>query len=200
MALVGLGPGLLIIGWIVLVANVGSGANDVWMIGHSILFVANVAWVPLVWGMSARFTADVAQMVRRTPVTLALIGSLAIAGQLTIDMVAWALALDGAALSSFFAALRSEPIISLTVHTIGPATLFLGLLVMATQLHRTDPAYRAGGRITALGTILVLVGALSTFSYVTLTGYIVLFAGLVMLARAMMASSPGGHETPASAA
>lgn len=196
VALVCVGPGLLAIGWILLVINAGNGANDAWMVGHYILFLGNVAWVPLVWAMSARLPSNRGQIRRRLPVILALVGSLAIAGQLAIDMVAWALTLDGEALKVFFAAIRSRPIVSLTVHTIGPALLFLGLFMLAARLLRADPAFGAGGRLAALGTIIVLVGALSTFSYLTLTGYVVLLAGFIILARAMVARPPAGTNSP----
>ena len=164
IALVCLGPASLVIGWIILVANAGNGANDLWMIGHYILFIGNAAWVPLAWSMTQRSSAHEGEGRDSLPVILVLVGSLAVAGQLAIDMVAWALALDGRALSDFFAAIRSKPLVSLTVHTIGPAVLFLGIFLTALRLHGADPVHRIGSRFVAVGTVLVLIGALSTFS------------------------------------
>ncbi len=188
IALVGLGPGSLVIGWVLLVANAGNGANDIWMLGHYILFIGNAAWVPLVWSMTGQPSTDANKVRDLLPVALALVGSLTVAGQVAIDMVAWALALDGPALSTFFAAIRSKPIVSLTVHTIGPVMLFLGVFLMAARSFRTDHSYRSGSRLIGVGTVLVLIGALSTFSYVTVAGYVVLLVGFIVLTRAMTAT------------
>ena len=117
---------------------------------------------------------------------LVLVGSLAVAGQLAIDLVAWALDLDGPNLSAFFARLRERPLLTLTVHTIGPSLLFLGTFIAAVRVSIRTRAARGGGAVAAVGILIVLAGALSTFSYITLGGYILVLAGFVALGAVMI--------------
>jgi hypothetical protein len=66
---------------------------------------------------------SVALSTRCGPVTPRLVGSLAVTGQLAIDLAACALDLDGANLSAFLATLRESPLLTLTVYTVGPSLL-----------------------------------------------------------------------------
>lgn len=174
------GPVLLVAGWICLILNAGQGANDAWAIGHIVLLVGVAMWVPNVL-VVRELTQRVGHVLADPAFWLTLVGSLAIAGQLAIDLVAWALDLDGADLRAFFATLRERPLLTLTVHTVGPSLLFLGAFVAAVRLSIRTRAARGGGALAAAGLLVVLTGALSTFSYVTLGGYIVVLAGFVVL-------------------
>ena len=174
------GPAILVSGWVVLIASAGQGANDGWLIGHYLLFVANAAWLPIFIVLTPLAGREVS--VADPVLWLVLVGSLAVAGQLAIDMAAWALGLDGAELTSFFGALRDRPILSLTVHSVGPSLLFLGVLLAAVRVLRAKPQLARGAALVAGGIVVVLVGALLTFSVVILAGYVAVLAGFTVLA------------------
>jgi len=177
-----LGPALLVVGWVMLITNAGRGANDIWALGHGILFVANAAWVPITL-ILIRASGWPVGVGRDLTFALALLGSLTIAGQLAIDLVAWALGLDGASLSEFFTAIRARPILSLTVHSVGPSLLFLGLFLASVRLRRGHPDLGLGAALVAGGVVVVAVGAVLTFSLVILGGYVAVLAGFVLIAR-----------------
>jgi hypothetical protein len=179
------GPALLVAGWIVLIAGAGQGAGDGWLVGHYLLFVANAAWLPIAL-LLGRLSGDSTLSIRQPALWLVVLGSLAIAGQLAIDMTAWALGLGQDELRTFFATLRDRPPLTLTVHTIGPSLLFLGLFVSASRIARSRPAARRAAMIVAAGILVVFGGALLTFSYVILGGYVAVTAGFAALAWAFV--------------
>ena len=179
------GPVLLVAGWISLILNAGRGANDAWAVGHAVLLVGVALWIPNLLVLRD-LTPRVGHVLADPAFWLVLVGSLAVAGQLAIDLVAWALDLDGANLSAFFATLRERPLLTLTVHTVGPSLLFLGTFIAAVRVSMRAHAARVGGVVAAVGILVVLAGALSTFSYVTLAGYILVLAGFVALGAVMI--------------
>lgn len=174
------GPALLVLGWLLLIVNAGRGANDAWAVGHVVLLAGVALWVPNVL-VVRDLTPQVGHELADPAFWLALFGSLAVAGQLSIDLAAWALDLDGASLAAFFASLRERPLLTLIVHTVGPSLLFLGALIAVVRVAIRAPAARHGGLIAAAGILVVLIGALSTFSYVILGGYIFVLSGFVAL-------------------
>ena len=178
-------PLLLVAGWISLILNAGRGANDIWAVGHAVLLVGVALWIPNLL-VVRDLTHRVGHVLTDPAFWLVLVGSLAVAGQLAIDLVAWALDLDGANLSAFFARLRERPLLTLTVHTVGPSLLFLGTFIAAVRVSIRTRAARGGGAVAAVGILIVLAGALSTFSYITLGGYILVLAGFVALGAVMI--------------
>lgn len=179
------GPVLLVAGWICLILNAGRGANDLWAVGHAVLLVAVALWVPNVLVMRD-LSPRVGHVLTDPAFWLVLLGSLAIAGQLAIDLVAWALDLDGPDLTRFFATLRERPLLTLTVHTVGPSLLFLGVFIAAVRLATRSRPARGAGIVVAAGIFMVLLGALSTFSYVTLSGYSLVLLGFMALGAAIL--------------
>ena len=185
------GPVLLVTGWICLILNAGRGANDAWAVGHAVLLVGVALWVPNVL-VVRDLTPRVGHVLADPAFWLVLLGSLAIAGQLAIDLVAWALELDGPDLTGFFATIRERPLLTLTVHTVGPSLLFLGVFIAAVRLASQKRAARGPCGVVAVGILLVLAGALSTFSYVTLGGYLLVLFGFVALAAAVVRDGVSG--------
>ena len=148
-------PVLLVAGWALLIVNIGRGANDTWAAGHLILFVANAFWLPailIVLAGTGRRAAD-----RWSVITLGLViaGSLAIAGQLAVDLVAWVTTNDAAGLSSLFEAMRSRPVLLLLFYVGGPPLLFLGVLLASLTLSRARPEYRPWTEVVIVGLIIV---------------------------------------------
>jgi len=184
-------PLLLVAAWALLIANIGRGANDTWAAGHLILFIANAFWIPATLIMLAgagRRAGD-----RWSVIALALVisGSLAIAGQLAIDLVAWVTTDDAAGLSALFQAMRSRVILLLLFYVGGPPLLFLGVLLASVALSRARPEYRPWTEVVVAGLIIVLVGALATFSYVILAGYVTTLAGFAGASRILGRSVAG---------
>ena len=177
------GPALMVAGWVLLISNIGRGANDSWAFGHLILFAANASWIPATLILRAAAGENAAPRMWIVAFGFVLIGSLAIAGQLAIDLAAWALSLDAASLTPFFEAMRSRGVLSLLVYVGGPPLLFAGLVVAWLELGRSRPDYRPWTFVGAGGLGLVLVGALTTFSYVILSGYVVALFGAIGIAR-----------------
>jgi hypothetical protein len=178
-------PVLLVAGWALLIVNIGRGANDTWAAGHLILFVANAFWLPavlIVLAGTGRRAAD-----RWSVITLGLViaGSLAIAGQLAVDLVAWVTTNDAASLSSLFEAMRSRPVLLLLFYVGGPPLLFLGVLLASVTLSRARPEYRPWTEVVIMGLIIVLAGSLTTFSYVILAGYVIALLGFMGISRTM---------------
>ena len=173
----------MVIGWVLLISNIGRGANDSWAFGHLILFAANACWIPATLILRAAAGEHAARRTWIVAFGCVLIGSLAIAGQLAIDLAAWALSLDAAALTPFFQAMRSRGVLSLLVYVGGPPLLFAGLVVSWLELGRSQPEYRPWTFVGAGGLGLVLVGALTTFSYVILAGYVTSLFGAIGIAR-----------------
>lgn len=174
----------MVVGWLLLISNIGRGANDSWAFGHLILFAANACWIPATLILHASAGVHAARRTWTVAFGCVLIGSLAIAGQLAIDLAAWALSLDAAALTPFFQAMRSRGVLSLLVYVGGPPLLFGGLVVSWLELGRSQPDYRPWTFVGAGGLGLVLVGALTTFSYVILAGYVVTLVGALGITRA----------------
>jgi hypothetical protein len=183
-------------GWILLISNIGRGANDSWALGHVVLFVANASWIPASLILYESAGERRARATWAAAFAAVLIGSLAIAGQLAIDLAAWALSLDGTALTPFFQAMRSRGVLSLLFYVGGPPLLFAGLVVSWLELGRSRPEYRPWTYVGAGGLAVVLVGAITTFSYVILAGYMVSFSGAIGIARAYYRA----HAAPASQA
>src|SRR5688500_11237474 len=177
------GPALMVAGWVLLISNIGRGANDSWAVGHLILFAANATWIPATLILRAAAGGSAASRIWIGAFGSVLIGSLAIAGQLAIDLAAWALSLDAASLTPFFQAMRSRGVLSLLVYVGGPPLLFAGLVVSWLEVGRARPDYRPWTFVGAGGLALVLAGALSTFSYVILSGYVVALIGALGIAR-----------------
>jgi hypothetical protein len=175
------GPALLVTGWAVLIASAGQGASDGWFVGHYLLFLANAAWVPIVW-LLRRVPGGNTATLADPAMWLAVLGSLSIAGQLAIDMAAWALGLGPEQLRAFFAELRDRPALTLTVHTVGPSLLFAGLFLAAVRLGRRRAETGRSAAFVAIGILVVFVGALLTFSLVILGGYVAVLLGFVGLA------------------
>jgi hypothetical protein len=178
-------PVLLVAGWALLIVNIGRGANDTWAVGHLILFVANAFWLPavlIVLAGTGRRAAD-----RWSVITLGLViaGSLTIAGQLAVDLVAWVTTNDAASLSSLFEAMRSRPVLLLLFYVGGPPLLFLGVLLASVTLSRARPEYRPWTEVVIMGLIIVLAGWLTTFSYVILAGYVIALLGFMGISRTM---------------
>ena len=178
-------PVLLVAGWALLIANIGRGANDTWAVGHLILFVANAFWIPTALIMLAR--AGRRAPDRWSVITLGLViaGSLAIAGQLAVDLVAWVTTDDAAGLSSLFEAMRSRPVLLLLFYVGGPPLLFLGVVLASVGLSRARPEFRPWTEVVVAGLIIVLAGALATFSYMILAGYVTALVGFVGISRTM---------------
>lgn len=174
----------MVAGWVLLITNIGRGANDSWALGHLVLFAANASWIPATLILYAAAGERAARRTWTAAFAGVLIGSLAIAGQLAIDLAAWALALDAAALTPFFQAMRSRGVLSLLVYVGGPPLLFAGLVVSWLELGRSRPDYRPWTYVGAGGLVLVLAGALTTFSYLILAGYVVSLCGAIGIARA----------------
>jgi hypothetical protein len=174
------GPAVLVVGWIVLIASAGQGAGDGWFVGHYLLFLANATWLPITIVLTHLAGRGVS--VADPVLWLVLVGSLAVAGQLAIDLAAWALSLDAAALTTFFAELRQRPLLSLTMHTVGPSLLFLGLFLAALRLGRARREATTGAALIGVGILVVLGGALLTYSLVILAGYVAVLAGFAVLA------------------
>ena len=172
----------MVVGWLLLISNIGRGANDSWALGHLILFVANACWIPSTLILRAAAGEDAARGTWLVALGSVLIGSLAIAGQLAIDLAAWALSLDAAGLTPFFQSMRSRAVLSWLVYVGGPPLLFAGLVVAWLQLGRSRPTYRPWTFVGAGGLGVVLVGALTTFSYVILSGYVVALLGAIGIA------------------
>ena len=185
-----LGPLVLVVGWVILIANAGNGANDTWFVGHLILFAGNAAWVPIATclGRMSRSPRSAAAVA----VGLVLVGSLAVAGQLAIDMTAWALSLNTQELGDFFADIRARPILTLLVHTVGPSLLYLGVLVLAVKVAAARPQVRSGAVFVGAGVIVVAVGVLLTFSVVVLGGYSSVVVGLALIGLRAGADSAHG--------
>jgi hypothetical protein len=177
------GPALMVAGWVLLISNIGRGANDSWASGHLVLFAANASWIPATLILYGAAGAGAPRRTWTAAFVGVLIGSLAIAGQLAIDLAAWALALDASALTPFFQAMRSRGVLSVLVYVGGPPLLFAGLVVSWLELGRSRPDYRPWTYVGAGGLGLVLVGALATFSYVILAGYVVSLCGAIGIAR-----------------
>ena len=179
-------PVLVVAGWTWLIANAGRGADDSWAIGHLVLFVANAFWVPALLVLRAcvpvawRRSDDVA-------LGLVIFGSLCVAGQLAVDLVAWALALDASSLRPLFTAVRAQPALLLLFYLVGPLLLFMGVFIGSLRLIRAGGRYRTGGALVAAGLVVVAVGALTTFSVVTAAGYVLVLVGFVLVARAIAA-------------
>lgn len=173
----------MVIGWVLLISNIGRGANDSWAFGHLILFAANACWIPATLILRGAAGENAARRTWIVAFGCVLIGSLAIAGQLAIDLAAWALSLDAAGLTPFFQAMRSRGVLSLLVYVGGPPLLFAGLVVSWLELGRSRPEYRPWTFVGAGGLGLVLVGALTTFSYVILAGYVTSLFGAIGIAR-----------------
>ena len=171
-------------GWAFLILNAGRGADDAWAAGHLVLFVANAFWVPVVLVLPRDYAPD--SVRRRDDVALGLVifGSLCVAAQLTVDLVAWALGMDLAELRQLFGAVRGQLILTLLFYLVGPPLLFLGVLLSALRLRPLGGRPRTGATLVALGLLVVLAGALTTFSVVTLAGYIVVLAGFALIASA----------------
>lgn len=192
-ALLVIPPLLLVAGWSLLIANAGRGPDDAWAGRHLVLFVANAMWVPAMLAI-IRLTGSGRDDGRRSPrfglfaLGLVIFGSVCVAGQLAVDLVAWALALDAAQLRELFAAMRARPVLLALFYLIGPPLLLAGLLIGAMLLQRLGGRARAGGRTVAAGLVVVLVGALSTFSLVTLAGYVAVLAGFALVATTIDAT------------
>ena len=187
------GPALFVAGWVALIANAGQGPNGGWFAGHYALLLANAAWIPIVLVLTRVAGRPIS--VEDWVLWLTVLGALAVAGQLAIDLAAWALSLDADGLRDFFAALRARPLLSLTVHTVGPSLLFLGLFVASVRVASARHSARLGAVSVAVGILIVLVGALTTFSYVVLGGYVVVLAGFAMLAYQLRRrDSPSSKE------
>lgn len=167
-----------------LISNIGRGANDSWAFGHLMLFAANASWIPATLILYTSAGEHPARRTWAVAFGCVLIGSLAIAGQLAIDLAAWALSLDAAALTPFFQVMRSRGVLSLLVYVGGPPLLFAGLVVSWLELGRSRPDYRPWTYVGAGGLGLVFVGALTTFSYVILAGYVISLFGAIGIARA----------------
>lgn len=176
------GPALLVAGWLLLISNIGQGANDVWAAGHLILFVANAFWIPATLILREEAGASTPQVPWRVAIGLVVVGSLSIAGQLAIDLAAWVLTSDQGSLTAFFQSMRSKALLVTLFYVGGPPLLFLGLVVASIALGRARHAYSQWTRIITGGLVVVLVGALASFSYVILAGYLVALAGFVGLA------------------
>jgi hypothetical protein len=120
-----------------------------------------------------------------------IVGSLSIAGQLAVDMAAWVLTDDAASLSSLFEAMRSRTVLLLVFYIGGPPLLFLGVLLAALGLSRARPATRPWPEVVAVGLAIVLIGALTTFSYLTFAGYVKVLVGFAGMSRRFRSESPG---------
>lgn len=180
---------MLVAGWLLLIANVGQGANDVWAVGHLVLFVANALWVPAILLLRDEAGLLAPRLPWRVAIALVVAGSVAIAGQLAIDLAAWALTTDQSSLTTFFQTMRSRALLVALFYVGGPPLLFLGLAIGSIALGRSREPYRAGTRIVAAGLIVVLLGAVATFSYVILAGYVVALIGFLEIARRMTSAN-----------
>ena len=177
-------PLLLVAGWSLLISNAGRGADDAWAVGHLVLFAGNALWVPATLTI-LRMTGRWSHGRARIALGLVIFGSVCVAGQLAVDLVAWAVGLDLAQLRELFAAVRSRPVLLALFYLVGPPLLFAGLFIGAMELQGLGDRARAGGRLVAAGLVVVLVGALSTFSLVTLAGYMAVLVGYAVVAAAI---------------
>ena len=178
-------PVLLVLGWVSLIANAGRGANDAWAVGHLILFIANAFWIPAVLVLQRLDTQRSRKWLRPIALGLVVFGSLCVAAQLAVDLVAWALALEGATLSNLFAAIRARPPLALLFYLVGPPLLFLGVALAVVPLVGSGGRQRTAASLVVGGLVAVLVGALSSFSLVTLAGWITVLVGFGLLAAAV---------------
>jgi hypothetical protein len=183
IALVLAAPVLLVIGWATLIADAGHGANDIWAVGHLVLFVANGFWIPATMLILRRAYDGAWNAPAAATFALVIVGALSIAGQLAVDMAAWVLTDDAAGLSSLFEAMRSKTILLLVFYVGGPPLLFLGVLLAVLGLSRARPATRPWPEIVAVGLAIVLIGALTTFSYLTFVGYVTVLIGFAGMSR-----------------
>ena len=177
-------PLLLVVGWALLIANAGQGADDAWAAGHLILFAGNALWVPAVLTLT-RLTGPTSRRPAAIALGLVIVGSVCVAGQLAVDLVAWSLSLDVVGLRELFTAVRARPVLVLMFYLVGPPLLFVGIFIAALALNSAPHRARTGGRLVAAGLVIVLVGALSTFSLVTLAGYVVVLVGFARIAAAI---------------
>lgn len=79
--------------------------------------------------------------------------------------------------------MRSRGVLSLLVYVGGPPLLFAGLVVSWLELGRARPEFRPWTFVGAGGLAVVLMGALTTFSYVILAGYVTSLLGAIGIAR-----------------
>ena len=177
-------PLLLVVGWTFLIANAGQGADDAWAAGHLILFAGNALWIPAVLTLT-HVTGPMSRRPAAIALGLAIVGSVCVAGQLAVDLVAWSLSLDAMGLRELFTAVRARPVLVLLFYLVGPSLLVAGIFTAALALNSSPRGARTGGRLVAAGLVIALVGALSTFSLLTLAGYVAVLVGFAQIAAAI---------------
>jgi hypothetical protein len=193
-------PAIIVLGWIVLILGAGQRANDGWAVGHLLLFCGNALWLPAAVTLRREARAEGDARLWTVALGLVLVGTLAVAGQLAIDLAAWALTDDVIPLSTLFEAMRSRLPTLLLFYLAGPPALFLGIAVTGVALARARADLRTGGYIVAGGLVVVLVGAVGSFSYVILAGFVTVLAGSALIAVRIATPSRVAAEDLASAA
>lgn len=112
---------------------------------------------------------------------IAMIGALANIGMCSIDFVLWSLRDDLSTSRTVFQAINGEPSIWLVFFIVGPAFLFVGLII---QLLRYLSEFKLITGITIVGGILVGLGGLlfPEIRALYLLGYAIFSFGLIYLA------------------
>ncbi|MQM28082.1 hypothetical protein [Glycomyces albidus] len=125
----------ILLGWAGMRLGGGGGAEPLWTVAH--LF-----WLPSYAALAVGF-AGIHRLIRPrraagrllagSGLAMTVIGGLAIAAQMVVDLVVGFATADRDAMGDMFDQVQSVPGVELAVYAVGPSLLFVGMLILVVQ-------------------------------------------------------------------
>ena len=181
-------PLLLVTGRGLMLVPSARGFTTWWTVTHVMFLAGTVLMIPAALALSRLARGHAGPVLRDLGVAVVFVGALALAAQFVVDLTVSVLA-DGdpQAGGALFDQLQAVALIDLTLYVVGPALLFVGLIVQAVALARV--------RAVPRWAVIALVAGPSLDGIGRATGQAVVeVAGLALIAIAMAASAMWGAD------
>lgn len=173
-----IGPALLLAG-VLLMMTPGA-----WTASHLVFLAGTLAMLPTGVVLHDLLADTGPAWVRRTGLTLTLVGALTLAGQFVIDFVVMRLAGgDGDIVATMFDRIQGSPPFALIFYTAGPALLFTGLAVSGVALIIGSGPQHWPGWMLVGGTVLMGTARLIGSRPTEVAGLALILVGLALTAR-----------------
>jgi hypothetical protein len=172
-------PLLLVLGRALMLMPSAQGFTTLWTVTHVMYLAGTVLMIPAALAMRQLAHGHVPPLLRDAGVALVFVGALALGAQFVVDLMVAVLA-DGdpQAGGTLFDQLQASAPVGLTLYTVGPSLLFVGLMVQAAGLARVRTIRRWAAIALVVGPSVVGVGRATGLALIEV-------AGLVLIAIAM---------------
>ncbi|HSK97816.1 MAG TPA: hypothetical protein VK891_14435, partial [Euzebyales bacterium] len=181
-AVVVVAPLLLVIGRGLMTAPAARAFTPAWMVAHVLFLGGTVLMIPAAPVVSHLARDRAAPWLRDLGVALVFLGACALAAQFVVDLAVAVLA-DGdpQAGGALFDHLQASTAVNMVLYLVGPAVMFVGLIVLGTALLWAPAQRRWAAVVLMVGPSVVGIGRATDQPIVELVG-------LALIAVAMIAA------------